>query len=178
MLSLKSVGLSVILSYAGGLIPKMGKASSGSLDKAGVAWENRHKARWVKQESPTGARWASNARTWTAIKGNTTPLTGITQGTTRTWEGIKFRGNPIHMRSALQKKKYADRIEFFYPSGVQERAVATQEGKMGSVLIGYENGRERKFIFNIPARPHTGISKEDSTVITKIFGSEIGKAIK
>jgi hypothetical protein len=178
MLNLKMVGLSVILSFAKNITSNMVKGSSDSLDKAGIAWENRHKARWVKQESPSGARWASNARTWAAIKGNTTPLTGITQGTTRTWDGIKFTGNPQHMRSALQRKKHSDRIEFTYPSTVQERAIATQEGEMGSILIGFQNGRERRFIFNIPARPHTGISREDSEVITRIFGDRVGKALK
>ena len=95
----------------------------------------------------------------------------------RPWEGIKFVGNAMHMRSALEKKVLSNSIEFFYPSSVKERAKITQEGKMGVILVGVQNGTERRFIFNIPARPHTGIGTDDQKSIEEIFGKEKGDAL-
>ena len=177
MFSLEALGLSVVLSWAAGIPGKVKAGMDKGLTQAAAFWLSQHKARWIKQESPEGDRWAPNNRMWAEIKGNSTPLTGITQGTTRTWQGIKFIGNSIHMRSALQKKVYTNKIEFFYPDTVKDRALATQEGRMGSILIGYEGSTERRFIFNIPARPHTGIGPDDQKGIEEQFSKEIGDAL-
>jgi hypothetical protein len=153
----------------------------GGMDKgltqAAHHWLSQHKARWIKQESPEGNRWTPNSRMWAEVKGNSTPLTGITQGTTRTWNNIKFTGNAVHMRSSLAKKVYASKIEFYYPPSVKDRARITQEGISGAVLVGHEGGKERKFLFNIPARPHTGIGPDDQKLIEEQFGKEIGEAL-
>ena len=173
----KMLGLSAFLGWAKDLPAKMTNAQKRALDQAAWHWLSQHKARWVKQESPEGERWAPNNRMWAEIKGQSTPLTGITQGTTRTWKGIQFTGNTIHMRSALQKKVAIEKVEFFYPPTVKERAQITQDGKKGAILIGFEGGKERRFVFDIPARPHTGIGSDDVKLITDTFSSEIEGAL-
>jgi phage gpG-like protein len=177
MFDLKMVGMSVLLSWAAALPGKMTTGMNKGLSQAAQHWLSQHKARWIKQESPEGKRWAPNNRMWAEVKGQSTPLTGITQGTTRTWNNIKFTGNSIHMRSALKKRVTVDTIEFYYPQSVKARALATQEGKTGAILTGMEDGKERRFIFNIPARPHTGIGPNDAKAISDTFDKEIGEAL-
>ena len=104
MFDLRMVGMSAFLSWAVALGGKMTTGMNNGLSRAAHHWLSQHKARWIKQESPEGDRWAPNNRMWAEVKGQSTPLTGITQGTTRTWNGIKFTGNSTHMRSALKKK--------------------------------------------------------------------------
>jgi hypothetical protein len=175
--NLKMAGMSVFLSWASALPVKVKGGMGRGLIQAAHHWLSQHKARWIKQESPEGAKWTPNNRMWAEIKGNTTPLTGITQGATRTWNNIKFTGNSVHMRSALEKKVYASKIVFSYPSSVKERARITQEGVSGAILVGHEGARERKFLFNIPARPHTGIGPDDQKLIEEQFGKEIAEAL-
>ena len=177
MFDLKMVGFNVFLGWATSLPSKMKKGFDDGLNQAAQYWLSQHKARWIKRESPEGEKWAPNNSMWAEIKGQSTPLTGITQGTTRTWNNIKFTGNAVHMRSSLEKKVYASKIKFFYPSSVEERARITQEGMSGAILVGNENGKERKFLFNIPARPHTGIGPKDVEGITTAFGKEMGEAL-
>ena len=182
MISLSTLGIASLISYTTKVAAKMGDASAGAIKdalvKAAIAWESRHKARWIKQVSPDDKRWARNNPMWDEIKANQTPLTGITQGMTRTWRGMTFRGHSIHMRSALERKIHVGSIEFTYPRTVQERAVATQEGLMGSIMTVPSASGSRKFIFNIPARPHTGFGPDDATKIEGVFGESITEVLE
>jgi phage gpG-like protein len=81
------------------------------------------------------------------------------------------------MRSSLEKKVSTNKVEFFYPFTVKARAVATQEGLVGAILVGTAGGAERKFLFNIPARPHTGIGPNDQKGIEDELGKKIGEAL-
>lgn len=159
-------GLQGVIKYAGALPGNMGDASKIALQRAANYWLSQHKMRWIKRVSPEGKEWKPNNPLWAEIKGQSTPLTGITQGTTRTWRGIKFVGNTVHMRSALQKKDAGDKIIFSYPPSVKDRAKATHYGRSGSVL----QAGKFSITFNIPARPHTGLGPGDLEEINKIFG--------
>jgi len=44
-------------------------------------------------------------------------------------------------------------------------------------LIGFDGGRERRFVFDIPPRPHTGIGSGDVKLISDTFSSEIEGAL-
>lgn len=179
MFSLKTVGMATFLESSKKVTGSMTKAMKDSLAKAANHWLSQHKERWIKRVSPEGVSWIKNNPMWAEIKGQSTPLTGITQGTTRTWKGIKFTGNLVHMRSSLQKKVYANRVVFYYPDSVKDRAEATQFGRKGAILIGISaTGKERTFTFDIPARPHTGIGPEDANNIEKIFGDGVSEAFK
>jgi hypothetical protein len=143
------------------------------LNQVGQIVVNSTKIGYLRRISPNGQPWAPNSEFWALMKGHDTPLVGPAGKTIYGgWPkraGYQFKKvNPRRMQNSLLKRVsiWEKKVEIEYEASVRERAIKTQRGGMGEVLIekvesvtwGRAKTKEVALKFKIPPRPHLGIA--------------------
>lgn len=160
----------------------------GALEDCATIFENSTKAGFIMQRDPQGKRWARNPLWWERMKGQSTPLVGVTAGTqSKPSPPWVASGNREHMKNALMHRVTRTSAIVYYKGSVEDRAAINQAGGITEMEVFHFSRPDIKIIWKvrIQKREHLGIAesfkriggKTDPDHFEEMFLRKIERAI-